>query len=137
MELNSEVSVPQEEPIDCPMLFDEEGEPTDGFKIVGADSPQYQAADRLWRISNVRKNARRGRGIEATTEIGATEFVNLLVKQQEAVAGACIVGIYGFTVDGVPAELSKATLKAIWAKRPTWLSKVVAAIENEALFTKA
>ena len=136
MELKDEVAV-KEEPIDMPLLFDADGEPTDGFKIVGANSDQYQEADRIWKVKNVRKSARRGRGIEASTETGASELVDLIAKREEAIAAACIVGVYGFTIGGMPAELNEATLKSIWAKKPTWRSKVVAAIENEALFIKA
>lgn len=136
MDLQDEVSA-QDEPIDLPLLFDKDGEPTDGFKIVGSNSKQYQDVDRAWKVKTVRKTARRGRGIEASTETGAGELVDQVEKREFEICCACVVSIYGFTIGGVPAELSPATLKAIFDKRPTWRAKTVNAIENDALFIKA
>ncbi len=123
--------------IDVPLLFDDNGEPTDGFKVVGANSQEYQDADRKWKLANVRKSARRGRGLEASTETGAAELVDLMSRRERAIASACIKEIYGFTSNGVLAELSEDTLSAIFTARPTWCSKVVAQIEDERVFIKA
>jgi hypothetical protein len=124
------------DPIDVPLMFDAEGNPTDGFKVVGANSEQYQEADRAWKLANVRKSARRGRGIEASTETGARELVDLIAKREAAICAACIVEIYGFTIDGQLAPLHDETLKAIFSRRPTWRAKVVAAVESEQVFTQ-
>lgn len=123
--------------IDAPLLFDSEGQPASGFKVMGSNSPQYQEADRRWRLANVRKAARRGRGIEASTETGAAELVDLVAKRELAVCVACIVEIYGFTKDGEPAKLNEATLNEIFKARPTWRSKVAAIVESEDGFTQA
>lgn len=122
--------------IDVPLLFDGDGRPASGFKVVGADSKQYQDADRAWKLANVRKSARRGRGIDGATETGAAELVDLIAKREMAVCVACIVEIYGFTNDGEPAPLSEETLKAIFTARPTWRSKVAVAVESEQVFTQ-
>lgn len=127
----------EQDPIDVPLVFDDDGEPTDGFKVVGANSDQYQEVDRQWKLKNVKKAARRGRGIDAATETGASELVDQMAKRELSIACACIVEIYGFTSNGQSAALNEETLKAIFAKRPTWRTKVVAAIEAEQLFTKA
>ena len=123
--------------IDFPLLFDKDGEPTDGFKLVGANSRQYQEVDRAWKIKTVKKTARRGRGIDAKQDSGAEELVDLTDQREFAICCACAVGIYGFTSGGVAAELNPETLKAIFAKRPTWRPRMVNAIENDALFIKA
>jgi hypothetical protein len=127
----------EQDPIDVPLLFDDEGVPTDGFKVIGADSDQYQAADRDWKLKNVKKVARMGRGIDSKTNEGATELLNQMAKREFAIAKACIVGIYGFTSEGKPATLNEETLTTIFKARPTWRVKVVAAIEAEQVFTKS
>lgn len=125
------------EPIDVALVLDDEGNPKSGFKVVGSDSPEYQEADRAWKVKNVQKSARRGHAIQAATETGAQELVNLVAKREYSIAVSCIVGIYGFTMKGEPAVLSEDTLKAIFSKKPTWRTKVVMAIEAEQVFTKA
>ena len=127
---NVAVAAAVAEPVDVPMLFDAEtGEPTDGFKIVGPDSEQYQDADRKWRLRNVKRASVRGRPVDGKTDDGAAEILDATTSVQKAIVYSCVVGIYGFTNDGVPAELSKATLDAIFALRPSWLVKVYIAIE--------
>lgn len=123
--------------IDVPLLFNEEGEPTDGFKVVGANSTEYQEADRQWRVKHVRKAAHRGRQIEAATTQGAQELVAQAARHEFEICKACIKEIYGFTINGAPAPLNEDTLKEIFTKRPTWRVKVVTAIEAENLFTSA
>lgn len=123
------------EHIDVPVLFDNDGKPISGFTVVGANSPQYQEADRQWKKDNVRKSARRGRGIDTKTENGADELVKLVGRRERAIADACIVGIYGFEMEGESVGLSKEVLDEIFTARPTWLSKVVTEIENEQVFT--
>jgi hypothetical protein len=127
----------EQDPIDVALIFDEDGNPTDGFKVVGADSDQYQAADRAWKLVNVKKASRAGYGINTKTNEGATELLNQLKKREFVIAKACIVGIYGFTSGGEPALLNDETLEAIFKARPTWRTKVVAAIEAEQVFTQA
>lgn len=136
MDLN-DLENEQQDPIDVPMLFDDNGDPTDGFKVLGSNSQKYQDADRKWKLWNVKKSARRGRGVDAATENGASELVDMIAKREFSIASACIVEIYGFTIGGAAAALNDATLTAIFTKRPTWRSKVVAAIESEQLFIKA
>lgn len=126
-----------EELIDVPLVFDDDGNPTDGFKVVGSNSAEYQEADRVWKVKNVRKSARRGRAIEATTETGATELVDLVAKREVTLCVACIKEIYGFTEGEKPATLDEATISKIFNLRPTWRLKTLAAIEAEQVFTKA
>lgn len=137
MELK-ELQSAQADLIDVPVLFDADGEPTDGFKVVGMNSKQYQDADRQWNVKAYKKSARRGgRGIDASTDTGASELADTIEKRQAHIASACIVGIYGFTTDGKPAELNEKTLTDIFTARPTWRTKVLMAIEAEQVFTRA
>lgn len=135
MELK-ELEQDAKELIDVALVLDDDGKPKSGFKVVGADSPEYQEADRAWRVRNVQKSARRGHAIQAATENGAAELVNIAQKREFAIASACIKEIYGFTIDGEPAPLSEETLKTIFGKKPTWRLRVVMAIEAEQVFTK-
>jgi hypothetical protein len=123
--------------IDVPLMFDKEDNPTDGFKVVGQDSPEYQKVDREYKLAGVKKAARRGRGIDAKTDTGAEELVNVLAKRDMALIVACTQELYGFTEDGLPAPLSEVTFEKIFKARPTWKAKVLAAIEEERGFTTA
>lgn len=120
--------------IDVPVIFDDEGKSTAGFKVRGADSIEYQQANRAHAVLGVKKTSRRGRTIDGKTDTGAAELVDLAKKRAISIANACIVELYGFTKDGEPAPLNEQTLKEIFDARPTWLAKVLAAIENEQLF---
>lgn len=127
----------KQDPIDVPLIFNDDGMATDGFKVLGADSPQYQEVDRAWKVRGVKKAVRRGgRALEATDE-GAKELLGQLAKREDEILITCIVGIYGFTKEGKPAELSEETIDEIFTARPTWRAKVLAKIESEAVFTSA
>jgi len=134
----SQLKEQRNDPIDVPLIFNEAGEPTDGFKVVGSNSEQYQKAERDWRLLNIRKSARQGtRASEVGTPEGAAELLDRVDQREAAIAQACIVGIYGFTIDGAPAPLNAETLKAIFDARPMWRTKVIATIESEQVFTNA
>lgn len=123
--------------IDVPLMFDKEDNPTDGFKVVGQDSSEYQAVDREYKLAGVKKAARRGRGIDAKTDTGAEELVSVLSKREMALIVACTQELYGFTVDGETAPLTEITFEAIFKARPTWKARVLAAIEEDRSFTPA
>lgn len=133
----SKLQVGKDELIDVPVLFDDEGEPTDGFKVVGANSKRYQEVDRKWKLANVRRVALRRQITNASTEEGAAELVDAVVRREAAIVKACVVELYGFTQDGKPAELTEATLTAIFTARPRWREKVIAAIEADSGFMRA
>lgn len=122
--------------IDVSVILDDDGTPISGFKVLGSDSPEYQEADHAWKVKNVQKSARRGHAIQAATETGASELVNLVQKREMAICVACVKEVYGFTEGGVAVPTSEETLKKLFAKKPTWRSKIVMAIEAEQVFTK-
>lgn len=125
----------QDELIDVPLLFNKDGEPSDGFKVLGANSEQYQEAVRQMNMLAYKKTSRRGGGIDASTETGAIELAAAVDKRVDFIAKACIVEIYGFTENGNPMLLNEKTLDALFQVRPTWRNKVIAAIEQERVFT--
>lgn len=127
----------KQEPIDVPLVFDDDGNAVDGVKVVSADSQEYQEADRAWKTANVKKVARRGPNFDMKTEEGAQAIVDTTEKREMAVAIACTVGIYGFTLEGKPAELNDETLRMLFTAKPTWRSKVVGVIERDRVFTRA
>jgi len=134
MDLKSLCAAPQV--IDVPLLFDAEGKATDGVKVVGADSKQYQDFERDWQVRSVQRNASRGTSINAATESGAAELVDLMPRREMMICLACVVEIYGFTIDGKPVELNEETLKMLFTARPTWRRKIVNAVEAEQVFIK-
>jgi len=128
----------KQEPIDVPMVTDKDGEPTDGFKVIGIHSDQYRDVARALAIRDyVRSAQREGPPIDAKTEEGAGEMLDQQIEREFEIARACIVEIYGFTKDGNPAPLDEQTLRTIFKARPTWQAKVNAVIMSEARFTNA
>ncbi len=122
--------------IDVALMLDDEGNPRSGFKVVGSDSPEYQEADHAWKVKNVQKSARRGHAIQAATETGAQELVNLVARREMAICVACVKEVYGFTENGVPMPANEDTLKKIFSKKPTWRQKTCMAIEADQVFSK-
>lgn len=120
---------------DVQVKFDNDGNPIEGFKVVGTNSTMYQDVIRQWSVRNVRKSAVKSRAPDARTEEGALDWVNSLQDRAQAIAIACTVGLYGFTDGDGPAVANPETLKRIFIARPAWKDKVVAAVENDALFT--
>lgn len=123
--------------IDVPLVFDDDGNVKAGFKVVGADSDEYQTIEREYRLLNVKRTARRGRGIDAKSDPGAKEVLDVLAKREMALLNACIKETYGFTTKGQPAVLGEELLTEIFAARPTWKLKTLTVIESEELFIKA
>lgn len=120
--------------IDVPLLLDDDGEPKAGLKFSGINSPEYQEADRAWRVKNVQASARRGRVLEMASQNGAKEAVARVERREMSICVACLKEAYGFESGGQPAAATEETLKALFAKRPTWRTKCVMAIEAESDF---
>lgn len=122
--------------IDVPVVFDEDGKAVSGFKVLGANSKEYQETDRKWRVQNVKKAAIRGKGVDSKTDDGASEVIGALEKRDREIVNACIAELYGFTDGGEALALAPQNLDRIFVARPTWRSKVLAAIESEGNFTR-
>ena len=126
------------DPIDVPLVLDKDGNPTDGFKVLGIHSDEYRDVARALAIRDYVRSANRdGPPIDAKTKEGAGEMLDQQIEREFEIARACIVKIYGFTSDGNPAPLDEQTLRTIFTARPTWQAKVNAVIMSEARFTNA
>jgi len=138
MELKDLKPSSNEDLIKVEFEFDEDGNPTRWFRVLGANSDEYQEAERAWRVKNVQKAARRGRAIEAATQTGAQELVLQTEKRELALITACLKEVHGFFfVNGDPCPANEATLKTIFKARPQWRFKTLQAIESEQVFTSS
>ena len=123
--------------IDVPLLHDVNGKATDGVKVVGVNSQKYQEAERAWRVTNLLKTAERGGAIDSTQKAGAEEIVANVNAHRLLIAKACVVEIYGFTINGEKMPLDEKHLDALFAARPSWVARVLNSIEAEDVFTEA
>jgi lipoprotein-anchoring transpeptidase ErfK/SrfK len=121
---------------DVPVLFDDDGEPKAGFRIVGKNSPEYQAEHAAIRAEGHKRAAKRKTAIDTSTDEGAMQLVNLVDDNQRRLALAVTVESYGFESGGAPLQLSKAQIAAAFDKFPTWQDRVAAALEQDANFLK-
>ena len=61
------------------IAFDDDGEPTVGFVVVGKDSTQYREATQRLRIAGIKRGAVKSQRIDTKTDDGATTFDRLCV----------------------------------------------------------
>lgn len=122
---------------DVPLRWDPvSGNATHGVKVVGANSDEYQTAERAWSEEQLKKSARRGRGIDAKADTGAAELAALLVEQQMRFVIACVKSIYGFKhASGTPAVADEKTVRTMLEAKPEWRKKILAEISMERDFT--
>lgn len=112
------------------------GDATHGVKVVGANSDEYQNAERAWSEEQLKKSARRGRGIDAKADTGAAELAALLIEQQMRFVIACVKSIYGFKhASGAEAVADEKTVRAMLEAKPEWRKKILAEISMERDFT--
>lgn len=117
---------------DVAVVFNADATPVAGFKVVGKNSPQYQAKRRQLALDGVKKAAVRAKKIDTKTDDGAAELVDSIDTSETQLALACVVDWYGFVN---PAELSDDALLKVFKARPSWREKVLSAIENDANFS--
>lgn len=115
--------------------FDDNGEPTLGFVIVGKDSKEYREAASQVRAAAIRRQTNRKTKIDRTTEEGALKLDEVLQENEHTLALAVVVGWFGFTQpDGnggqSPAEFSKERLDHMFKVKPTWREEVTKALED-------
>lgn len=118
------------------VLFDEDGNATAGFIIVGKNSPEYQAESHAVRAEGYKKSAVRKTAIDAKTDEGASKLVTVIDSNATRLALSVVTGWYGFTSAGAPVPFDKKLVAAAFAKFPTWEDKVNAALEVDANFLK-
>jgi hypothetical protein len=118
------------------LVFDKDGEPVAGFIIVGANSPEHREVDRAIRAEGYKKSARRKTAIDASSDAGADQLVDLIDGNANRTAIAVVVGWYGFMKDGIPIPFDKATVAAAFGKYPSWQGRVLDAMKADSNFLK-
>ena len=121
---------------DVPVIFDADGEPVAGIRIVGKNSDEYRKENHALRAEGYKKSAKRKTAIDASTDEGADQLVHVIDDNQKRLALAVAVDWYGFTGNGTPVAFDKALIATAFDKYPTWQERVTAALENDANFLK-
>ncbi|HEX8610135.1 MAG TPA: hypothetical protein VF800_02510 [Telluria sp.] len=119
-----------------PVMFDDDGEPTHGFIIVGKNSDEHRNEWAAVRAEGRQRSANRRTAIDETKIEGAEKLVSLIDSNNKRLAVAVVVGWYGFTSAGAPAPFNKALVEAAFNKYPTWQERVQIAMEDDANFLK-
>jgi hypothetical protein len=122
--------------VDVPVMFNDDGDGVAGFRIVGKNSPEYQGESHAIRAEGMQRSAKRKTAIDASTDEGSAQLVDLIDSNQDRLALAVTVESYGFTSGGAPVSLNKDQTKAAFEKFPTWQDRVMAALEKDADFLK-
>ena len=121
---------------DVAVIFDADGEPVAGIKIVGKNSDEYRKESHAVRAEGYKKSAKRKTAIDASTDAGADQLVTVIDDNQKRLALAVAVDWYGFTSNGAPAAFDKDMIAAAFDKYPTWQDRVTTALENDANILK-
>ena len=121
---------------DVPVIFDADGEPVAGIRIVGKNSDEYRKENHALRAEGYKKAAKRKTAIDSSTDEGADQLVSLIDGNQKRLALAVAVDWYGFTSNGTPVAFDKTLIATAFEKYPTWQERVAAALENDANFLK-
>jgi hypothetical protein len=122
--------------VDVPVIFDADGEGKAGFRIVGKNSAECQAELAAIRTEGHKRAAKRRTAIDASTDEGARQLVDLVDNNQRRVALAVCVETWGFEQAGQPVQLSREQIDAAFDKFPTWENYIHAALEKDADFLK-
>lgn len=116
------------------LVYDDEGNATAGFIIVGKDSPEYRNESHAIRTEGTKRSAVLKKQIDTKTDAGAGQLIDLVDNNTQRLAVAVVVGWYGYTNNGVEVPLDKALVKAAYDKFSTWEVKVMAALEVDSDF---
>jgi hypothetical protein len=118
------------------VIVNADGEDQSGFVILSKDSPEFQAVQAELRIEGLKKSAKRGSQIDASTDAGAETLSRLISANETRLALSVVTDIFGFSNNGEPVPFSKELVAKMFLKFPTWQQKVMASLEVAANFTK-
>jgi hypothetical protein len=118
----------------CGVKFDDEGEATMGFIMVGKNSPEYRQVQKEIRIENIQRAAKRKTQIDTATVEGATVVADTVEANDQRIATAVVVGWFGFTRGGKEVDFDKATAAGVLEAMPAWRDRVLADLEADANF---
>ncbi|MFZ6773028.1 hypothetical protein ACO0LB_09980 [Undibacterium sp. SXout7W] len=122
---------------DVPFVFDEDGNPIAGVKIVSKNSNQYQEAQRAIEMLAVKRAVIKKQQIDVKTDEGAAQYVDIGKVNQIKLASAVVVSMYGFKAGGQDATPSPELLNKIFTSKPTWLTQVSLKLESDSGFLPA
>jgi hypothetical protein len=127
---------------DVGVIFDEDGNPVSGFRIVSRNSEQARAAERAVRIENQKAAAKRNKAIDAKTDDGAAKIIDIVDGQNAARAAAVVVDWFGWTKKGaddkqIPRPFDAAMVPTILKQKPTWVEKILYAMAEDNNFLPA
>lgn len=118
------------------VIDDLDGNPVSGFVIVGKNSPQYQKVTRDIRIANIKRASKRKGQIDASTDNGAEVIARTVEESDRMTALAVVTGWFGMMQNGQLMSFDKSVVEKMFKKYPQWQAKVLAALEDDANFTK-
>jgi len=120
-----------------PVVNNEDGEDVSGFIIIGKDSKEFQELNAQLRIEGLQKSAKRKTMIDASTDEGAKTLHRAISSSETRLALCVVTGWFGFSNKGEEVPFNKELLAKMFAKKPTWQAKVLAALEVDSNFTKS
>lgn len=113
-----------------------DGEDVSGFIILSKDSQEFQDLNAQLRTEGLQKSAKRKTAIDASTEEGAKTLHRAIASNESRLALCVVIGWFGFTYNGEEVPFNKEAVAKMFAKKPTWQAKVLAALEVESNFIK-
>lgn len=116
------------------VAWDDEGNMSAGFDMVGKNSTQYRDVIRATSVAAIKRSQTKKTQIDAKTDVGAATVYDLTEERNRKIAIAVIVGAPGFVSNGQPVELTAAFLNLCFDAQPTWEEKVLAALEADGNF---
>lgn len=111
----------------------EDGTPV-GFTILGSSSEEYRKARRAIELIGI-KSAAKARGpIDMSTDEGAERVADSTDEGRQILLQHCVVGWFGFTMGGQPAEFTPENLQRLLKTKTNWIDLIAREIENDANF---
>lgn len=105
-----------------------------GFVIVSRDSEQYREKNRKLRAGLYKRNAIKKTAIDAKTDAGALQLVDLTDQNQLDEVLSVVVDWFGFTKAGKPVAFDETAARDALKLRSAWRDAITRALDNEAGF---
>lgn len=113
------------------VAFNDDGDATSGFIIVGKDSDAYRACEQRQQNAGIKRGATKSQRIDGKTDEGAATIGRLMATNMNELAFSVVIDWFGFTKAGAHVAFTADGLSKVFESRPTWRDKVLAALENE------
>lgn len=126
----------QDKPFDLVLQRDADSNATAGLYVQSPNAEDVQDVQNRLIAEGLRKSALRGAPIDLKNEDDAAQHVADSEARKTEVALAAVSGWYGIVRHGEPVAFSRDSLRELFNKRPSWRDRVLAALDNEANFTR-